>query len=198
MIVTKLVITLGNYIPLLPNKDKKNNNCVIGQRFDRLIIVEELSKDKWGGRRVSCLCDCGKSITTSLGALRKSSTHSCGCYHKDIIRSKQPWEVEYKIYIYSSKRRNLLFDLTIDEFKELCSKKCFYCGSEPQTKTEVGGILRNGIDRVDGKIGYIKTNCVTCCVTCNYMKRTLNQKSFYQHILKILEIHEKDITNQQG
>lgn len=193
---------ISKYIrELYPNATKQrqeSNNDVIGQRFDRLIITDEVSKDKWGGRRVLCLCDCGKSFITSLGALRKSSTHSCGCYHKDIIKSKQPWEVEYRRYKYSSDKRSLSFDLTLDEFKEFCTKECFYCGSEPQTKTEVGGVLRNGIDRVDGKNGYLKSNCVTCCVICNYMKRTLNQESFYQHIAKILEKHKKDIMDPLG
>ena len=48
---------------------------------------------------------------------------------------------------------------------------CFYCGGKPETihkcnTTSLNIFKYNGIDRLDNKIGYVKTNCVTYCKTC--------------------------------
>lgn len=39
-----------------------------------------------------------------------------------------------------------------------------------------------GIDRIDSKKGYVMSNCVSCCTTCNSMKLDLTFKDFFEHI----------------
>ena len=80
-----------------------------------------------------------------------------------------------------AKDKNLPFDLSLDEFEYITSKKCFYCGSDPKIwvakRTTYKPILFNGIDRVDNNLGYINSNVVPCCSTCNYMKKNLKLSS---------------------
>lgn len=161
----------------------------IGERYGRLTILEKIGTAKNGSPIVRCLCDCGTIKDFNIGNItypNMKGTKSCGCYKKDVHASKNPWLTEYNSYIGNTvKKRKLLFKLNIDEFKKLCSSICFYCGSDPQSKMDVGNNLRNGIDRVDNSIGYEIDNCVPCCWQCNRMKSNMFHKDFLSHIKKI-------------
>ena len=82
---------------------------------------------------------------------------------------------KYKQYISSAKKRNLKFDLKLDKFISLFHADCKYCKSEEA----------RGIDRVDNSIGYISSNCESCCEVCNKMKRHYSKKFFINHCIKI-------------
>ena len=56
------------------------------------------------------------------------------------------------------------FELTKEEYEYLRQQTCMYC-RRPTTETH-----HNGIDRIDSSIGYIRSNCVTCCGGCNIAK----------------------------
>jgi hypothetical protein len=85
----------------------------------------------------------------------------------------------FKNYIRSANSKNLLFELTKEEFIEICSKECFYCG-------DIQDKGFNGIDRIDCKGNYVKDNIVPCCEICNWMKNTLNQEVFLKRIEHIM------------
>lgn len=75
----------------------------------------------------------------------------------------------------SASAKNLELSLTKDEALALISGTCIYCGvNEPI-----------GIDRVDSLKGYTIENSVSCCSTCNYMKRRMTVKDFLSHIQRI-------------
>jgi len=75
---------LGGLMPKLV--DRK------GQRFGRLLVVEE------AGRSVSkkvlwrCLCDCGKEAVVPSGGLVTGNTASCGCLLKEKITKHGSWQ----------------------------------------------------------------------------------------------------------
>lgn len=55
---------------------------LVGQRFGRLTVTEELPKRTYGSQAVRfwrCKCDCDGSIDVSTGNLRSTNTNSCGC-----------------------------------------------------------------------------------------------------------------------
>lgn len=69
---------------------------------------------------------------------------------------------------------------------ELIKKDCSYCGAPSLWPRG-----RNGIDRINSEIGYLKSNCVSCCKICNRAKsnQTAEQfiawgKRFYQMCIK--------------
>lgn len=54
-----------------------------GQKFDRLIVVKKIGKNKFNNILWECQCDCGnKKITTSTNLI-KGICKSCGCLHKE-------------------------------------------------------------------------------------------------------------------
>lgn len=86
----------------------------------------------------------------------------------------------YCEYRLGAKTRNLIFQLTPDEFKNIVKQKCHYCGgfsidSNPKSRG-------NGIDRKNNNIGYVIENCVSCCVNCNYMKKAMPYNDYIKHI----------------
>lgn len=60
-----------------------------GQKFGRLVVIEQAGKDKQGRYRWLSECDCGNKIVTNGYYLRCGDTKSCGCLNieKTIERS---------------------------------------------------------------------------------------------------------------
>lgn len=82
--------------------------------------------------------------------------------------------VDYKC---NAKKRNIVFDLTDDQFESFWQQPCFYCGDEIDTI---------GIDRINNDEGYSIENCRSCCSFCNKMKLNHKESDFINHIQKIL------------
>lgn len=85
-------------------------------------------------------------------------------------------------YKQKAPKRNLEFSLTLDFFKKHVNANCYYC-DEPIGKV--------GFDRKDNSIGYTEANSVPCCASCNFMKRTSNDKDFIDLCIKIAEKHKE-------
>ena len=71
----------------------------------------------------------------------------------------------------------ILFFVTVDIFITLIKGNCHYCGKEPNKY--------NGIDRVNNELGYIDSNCVSCCSFCNMEKNDLPVEYFLKWVLKL-------------
>lgn len=89
-------------------------------------------------------------------------------------------------YKNGAKSRNLLFNLSREEFDNLISKNCYYCGDIPSLRIINNcSLICNGIDRVDNSLGYFQDNCVSACKICNVMKSSKDRDEFISHCLKI-------------
>lgn len=60
---------------------------MVGQRFDRLIVVARAENDAKGTARWLCKCDCGGEAVSHGSNLRRGSARSCGCRQREIARS---------------------------------------------------------------------------------------------------------------
>ena len=85
----------------------------------------------------------------------------------------------YKQYTVSARVRNIDFSLSKSLFDDIIKNNCYMCGKQ-NSLTHM-----NGIDRFDNEIGYIETNCRSCCNTCNMMK---NRYSYDNIMLKFNQI----------
>ncbi len=64
----------------------KEVNEMIGQKFGRLTVIEELPERTKDGRKIyKCKCDCGKYINALGYLLRRGTTKSCGCLRLDKV-----------------------------------------------------------------------------------------------------------------
>lgn len=78
----------------------------------------------------------------------------------------------YNFYKYRAKKKDLEFDISFDDFSTLSLQPCYYC----KQKATNG----HGLDRINNNFNYTKTNVVSCCSECNYMKGTKEQKDFLE------------------
>lgn len=109
--------------------------------------------------------------------------------HDDICLVTEYWVdtnlMSFAKYKAKSIRDGTSFELTKEEYEHLRQQSCMYC-RRPTTKKH-----HNGIDRIDSSIGYILSNCVTCCGGCNIAKGKKTPDEFIDQC-KIIADREHD------
>ena len=196
------VKSCGCLVKEVSSKNGKNTKKdILNMKFGRLLVLKENGRSKHGVKWL-CKCDCGNEKTV-LGVALRRGTKSCGCINKEISvltgklkRAKDPWLVEMYHYSNGAEVRSLLFKISKKYFIKLVTSDCYYCGNTPQqtcysAELKENKVKRNGIDRIDNNIGYIKSNCVPCCKTCNFEKRAQTYEQFientkrrFEHLIK--------------
>jgi hypothetical protein len=162
---------------------------LLGQKFERLTVIENMGSNYRGSLVWKCECDCGNVVEVVGNDLRNGKTLSCGCYHKDVIKKEEGYAAFHRLF-YNYKKgaeiKGLDFELSEEDFRKMIKEKCYYCGRDPHKiyirKYMNGGALFNGVDRIDSCKGYTYDNIVTCCSTCNYAKRILPQDEFFKWV----------------
>lgn len=95
----------------------------------------------------------------------------------------------YYIYGWNATKREYIFELTLEQFREITQSTCFYCGREPEQAYSVSKYsipyIYNGVDRRDNEIGYTYENSVACCWMCNKMKNKFSEAEFLEHVNRI-------------
>lgn len=198
------------------------NRAKIGEKHNKLTIIKDTGERYHGSLAIKwlCQCECGNTTVSFASELRNGAKKSCGCLNREQRTNKRGAPEEASLnafergYKGGAKFRNIPYDLSKDEFRDLIKQNCYYCGEPPReyntyikkdkTKIAKNKIIDetaerawtkvNGIDRINTKLGYNKQNCVAACYTCNLMKGIHTQEFFYQHILKIAQ---KRITNEK-
>ena len=176
-----------------------------GKRCGRLLIVERAGKTLYGGLALwICQCDCGKEIVTRGSALRRGTVTSCGCYRleqhfkKHTVYGEAHTSWLYSKYRSDAKRKRVIFELSLEQFRLLISEPCFCCGRRNTNKMQhshiEGSFTYNGIDRIDNTLGYIPGNVRTSCWTCNRMKRDLSEEEYVAWLQAIVG-HNKHLFN---
>lgn len=170
-----------------------------GQKFGYLTAINRVPHNSkhnhilWTFR-----CDCGKYKDIELNLVRIGRTKSCGCKQKELqnvhkLKSRPDSSLRslFGEYRKNAVKRSHAFELSLEQFKEITSKDCHYCGCRPEQvycrkdKQTVIPYIYNGIDRMDNSRGYVLDNVVPCCGICNTMKRTLNYDDFLSRIKSI-------------
>lgn len=182
-------------------KGSKVKLQLAGMKLGNLTVIEYSHTDSAYRTYWKCLCDCGKICIVRGSSMYSSTTKSCGCLTQKYKRRNENINTDklglrklYASYRGNARAKKRKFDLTLDEFRDITSQNCTYCGSEPSTiscaessymKDKYSMYRYNGIDRVDSKRGYEKDNIVPCCKLCNLMKLNNNMDTFIEHISKI-------------
>jgi hypothetical protein len=85
----------------------------------------------------------------------------------------------YNEYKRRADNKSLLFELTNNDYIELIIGNCYLCGRKSCEK------YKNGIDRVDNKVGYIMSNVKVCCGSCNYIKRDMELDELFNKMTEV-------------
>jgi len=65
-----------------------------GQRFGRLVIVGQASREKYQKPRWQGLCDCGNYHVASSGDIRSGAVRSCGCLNNEARSERKSAKLE--------------------------------------------------------------------------------------------------------
>lgn len=112
-------------------------------------------------------------------------------------------------YRQNAKAKTLPFSLSEPEFRALTSSHCHYCGSPPTRKyvcssrrTAAGqahsAYLYNGVDRIVNTQGYVLSNCLPCCKTCNHAKHTMSYADFVAWLDVITKFRASELDLSHG
>ena len=80
--------------------------------------------------------------------------------------------VSFNEYQLRSHKKKRIFEIDKEYFTIKTKEPCYLCGKMPSLTH------KNGLDRIDSLVGYIPTNCTSCCGNCNYMKNNYNLDTF--------------------
>lgn len=69
-----------------------------GQRFERLVVVEDVGRNKHKQVVWKCQCDCGNETNVVAALLRRGHTKSCGCLQKEKASSNTKKSLVGKVY----------------------------------------------------------------------------------------------------
>jgi hypothetical protein len=170
---------------------------ITGQKFGRLTALYRSPEKKRNRSVWVCECECGSLASVNTDMLLDGKIVGCGCKSNRVhwLRGTQEPGVpagyrQYRsLYLRNARVRGLEWQLTERETFDFFSGDCHYCGQSPSmvNRSRPNSKPRNGIDRINSNIGYIKSNCVSCCGQCNMLKRDMSYDDFAGWIKRVYE-----------
>ena len=203
--------------PITKPKNKIQDRAnLVGKRFGRGVVIELIGNAGTGNKYWGLLCDCGTKYIANSRELREGHTNSCGCIHTEWLKkaihlnggglNKLPVGEASRNELYASYKKSAFsrgyeFNLSIEEFEELVSGNCVYCGTAPDKERKPnkgvnGGFKYTGIDRIDSSKGYVKGNVVSCCWTCNRAKGTMSINEFEQWLNRMIDFRSPQVCTE--
>jgi hypothetical protein len=181
-----------------------------GRRFGRLLVRDFAGRNSSGNAKWKCDCDCGNQpviVGSNFSRRKGNGTKSCGCLKREIMKLhlgadavRLPHGVASRnavLSCYRQKARHAgrVWALSDEDFDRTAGGLCYYCGIPPSNETNHpnnnGNFIYNGIDRLNSELGYLLANVVSCCWTCNWMKRNLPPDKFLAHVKQIQAYQDK-------
>lgn len=179
---------------------------LLGQRFERLLVIQRAPNRGFtethpeGRVYWVCRCDCNTEKVIAAQDLRSRRTRSCGCLQRE-SRCRPYGEAAFNLklaaYRRDAKNMHRCFHLSIEQFRELITQNCFYCGAVPSQVSKCPGgkngtFVYNGIDRKNQSEGYTIENCVPACKACNFMKgHKLSFEQFVKQCIAVARKHDR-------
>lgn len=137
---------------------------VIGQRFERLVVLENLQIKAHGSTLHRCICDCGNIIEIPLSYLKSKHYRSCGCLKRDSHTTHNLSKTRiYEIYNCMLKR---CYKENNQAYKDYGGRGITVCDEWKNSFIEFAKwAMKNGykddltIDRIDNNGNYEPSNC---------------------------------------
>lgn len=155
---------------------------VTGHRFGRLVAIEAVGKNKWGGYKWRCRCDCGNLVDVSLTHLKDGHTTSCKCFQRESSRIRETihgMSCTPEYFAFKARERRYL-EKQIDAQWTLAMEKalrdlfpaCVLCGMTEIEHLELCG-RKLSVDHVNPAclgFGLVPGNATILCNRCNCKK----------------------------
>jgi hypothetical protein len=144
-----------------------------------------------------CKCECGVEAEVDGHNLRIGGSLSCGNCAQNVKLSDEYACLRrlYNVYKNNAKKFGRIFELSLEQFKELTKSNCVYCGLPPlQVCTRSDRVVKpepyiyNGLDRANNDEGYTLKNAVPCCKMCNRAKMDYSLEEFNAWVDRLIKV----------
>ena len=141
-----------------------------GQRFGRLVVVEEAGRTKHGFVLWKCRCDCGQEVVVSSQHLRSGNTTSCGCFNRERTSETHTKHGKthhplYSVWTAMLRRCGVYKGADDETRREYIDRGITVCEEWQNFETFYTWAIEHGyskglqIDRIDNDRGYGPDNC---------------------------------------
>ena len=132
-----------------------------GQRFGRLLVLEEAGRNTLKKVLWRCACDCGVQVVRTSGDLVTGNSVSCGCYLKEKITKHGGWKLSsYNTWRAMLRRCNNPRDKDYKRYGALGVKVCPQWHDYKQFAADMGEPKgKETLDRIDPYGDYTPENC---------------------------------------
>lgn len=136
-------------------------------------------QDSRGQWLLVCVCtDCGRTAARRHDRVNRHCS-KCRPSGPDAARKRG-----YARFCASCRKRGLENELSFEDWCDITSRPCYYTGRKPSNRVQSTKgdqeYIYSGIDRLDSTQGYVKGNCVPCCIQVNIAKNNDTVEDFLQ------------------
>ncbi len=142
------------------------NIQMLGQKFGRLTVLEQVEHTNGRHRRWLCKCSCGATLVSQTNNLRGGHTTSCGCAQRDrvAVTSRKHGMSGHRVYdIWASMRARCHNPANIS-YTRYGAKGVAVCSRWESFDNFLADMgvppsPKHSLDRLDNSKGYSKENC---------------------------------------
>lgn len=181
---------------------EKKDSFSVGDKFGSLTI----ESFNLVGKNLTLIarCDCGEiKVFWKKSAIKRQNSCGCGINSGGVTgKQRRSWNSRFQGYKNGAKTRNLSWELSLEEFINVASQSCSFCGQaardwecvsnspsirkdSPNVDPKDYTIKISGVDRLDNNLGYTLENSVPCCMYCNRAKSDMTFDQFKAHVERI-------------
>lgn len=143
---------------------------LVGQRFGRLVVVEEAGRSNHRKVLWKCRCDCGNETVACSNSLRSGNTTSCGCFQHERLAGASTKHGLYKHPLYTvwknlMKRTGVYKGADDEILRNYIERGIAVCDEWKTFENFYNWALSHGyeqglqLDRENNDRGYCPTNC---------------------------------------
>lgn len=178
---------------------------ITGQIIGKNKVLEFIETRKHNGSNrsnaywlVECTnCGTQRELSTS-GINRVLGCKHCPKPHPSIPGNGIAKSQLFRNYRNGASQRKIEFYLTKEQFLNITTKECYYCGRPPSKIVKPNNGFAgdqsperfyeyNGVDRLDSSEPYTLDNCVPCCEQCNKAKLDYSVDEFLSWVKLVYE-----------
>lgn len=154
-----------------------------GQRFGKLVVLEQSERTNCGRVRWLCQCDCGNCTTAQANDLRSGKVVSCGCYGKSIIGnvSRKHGMTGTRLHVIWKNMRSRCTNGKHPAYKRYGGSGISVCDEWGDFSVFAEWAVSSGyadkltIDRIDNNKGYFPDNCRWVTIEAQSSNRRTNR-----------------------
>lgn len=151
---------------------------LVGQKFNKLTVLEFSHVGPNYTQMWKCLCDCGTFKIVSGTHMKRGTTKSCGCVAMSNIKTHG--ESRTPLYVRWYKMKSRCDNKKLKEYKNYGGRGIRYCAKWSQYegfKEDMGETFNSGLelDRIDVDGNYCKENCRWTTSYENAFNRRISQ-----------------------